>query len=234
LRLNSSVDTANGELSAIRKLWEEQLKKTSELRPSQFKDNLPQTANALKAARILRIAPLPQIASIQESLLATNTTSPGYWDAASELISYRSSQESTIRLGLQMPSCYKTPPGIYLEPGQSSPPILTVPKEWRSCAINLEEETPQEWLDAIIGTKDFRAAAGKQPGDFVILTDCLIRYHGGPIPERAYELLAVAVFRHCFLEFSFSGPPPPNGKKVVDALLGTSFTSDVRLPSLRQ
>ncbi len=231
LQLNASVNQANGELSAIRKLWEQQLKKTSELLPREFKDVLPQTANTLKAARVLNIPPPLQFASIQQGLLDTKPTVPGYWAAASEFISYRSSQGAKISPESKLPPCYDVPPAIQGMAGEKPFQLFSRPLEWHECVIDLEEEMPDKWWESIIGTKLYRDLVTqlKANPNALQFTDCLVRYRGGRIPERIYKLLGFATFHGCLLEFDFSRMPPDHGQQLSAALLESPSLKDIRL-----
>jgi hypothetical protein len=204
------------------------------LTPGQFKIALPQLSETLKKAKEINAQSSPEVrGGIQSSLRSTDTTTPGYWQATAQFISYQSEQETKQSFESQPPRCYDKPPAMQLALGQSTQ-IQTTPKEWRNCTLDLEEEIPQEWADAIIGSKSFRAVAPRMPGDILVMTDCLIRYHGGTIPARLYEILGVTFLRHCLLEFSFGGPPTPAGQRISQELLASSSLVDVRLSSSRE
>ena len=237
LQLNTSVSAANGELNAIRKLWEEQLKKSSELLPKQLREHLPQTADALKAARILNLSPPSQLASIQEGLRATDHTVPGYWPAMAQFISYQSRLESTVSPASRLTRCYDVPPALIASPGETKN-IWKEPLEWRDCEVDLDEDMPKEWWDSITGLKLYREevpAVKDLAGPNVLqFTDCLVHYDGGKIPDRIYKLLGFATFHNCLLELDYTGPPQSHGQELSEALLSSSSLKDVDLRPLRR
>lgn len=236
LKLTSSIDTANGELNAIRKLWEEQLKKTGELRPEQFKKALPEMANTLKAAHALKLRPPANtLASIQEGLRTTDSAVPGYWAATSEFVSYQSEQESKQSFEPRMPRCYDKMPGVYLTLGQKEGvDALRSPEGWQSCMVNLKEDVPQDLWDFILKDKLFRLDIDAPAEKFLYFENCVIKYEGGTIPYRVERLLGLTILRNCLLEFSFSSPPSPEGKRLIATLLMSQSTAGADLRSLRQ
>jgi len=104
-KLSTEVATANGELRAIRRLWEEQLKKTAQLTPQELQKVLPQAAGELRAAAALRVnLPGNLTDSLQKNLSEVSQQAPGYWPAVSQFITYRSSAYSVV-----FPKCLVRP-----------------------------------------------------------------------------------------------------------------------------
>jgi hypothetical protein len=134
--LSSKIDIANGRLQAMQSLWEEQLKKSAELNPSEFQKALPQTAEALKAASTLKIRiPSDLSNSIQEKLGSASERAPEYWSAVAQFVSYRSSFE-LARFSESLSLCdlqeeREIPGVIPEEPYQSF-------TTWMNCTLDLD------------------------------------------------------------------------------------------------
>jgi hypothetical protein len=205
-KLSTGFDTANGELRAIRTLWEEQIKKNSQLNHQDFQKILPQAAETLKAATVLKVE-LPQAVTnaMQTNLLAANPQAPGYWPAVSQFITYRSQRQALEHVRAlpveHLPRCAKRPPVPSFDP---KPHYV-----WSKCVLSLDETFIDERADFFWekGMVQFR--------------ECIVEYSGRPI----FFWFKTAEFHDCLFMFSIDSPPPASGKRVILEVLKSNSST---------
>jgi hypothetical protein len=233
--LRTQVAGISSKLDTFIDLEKTRLDKISKIGTVQFRNQLPEVAEAIKAVSALNISPPPDVLnSMRHNFLATDAGAPGYWLAASSFITYRSKQESGQSFEGQLPRCYDGPPAMRLKVGEQAS-IWTTPVEWKNCVLNLEDEMPQKWWESLSGSKLYKERViGADPVHILLLTNCLVRYQGGPISSRVFTVLGFTFFQNCLFEFSFSTAPPKEGGELSKALIASATTNDVRLITLRQ
>jgi hypothetical protein len=201
--LSAGVATANGELKAIRTLWEQQLKNTTELKPQDLKRALPQAAETFKTAAVLKIS-LSQDAlrQVQKSLISIDEREPGYWDAVSQFITYRSEQEAPadVRalLSQSLPPCAK------LEPRAEILPPTGAAAVWSRCTLSLEEYFQDKLIYSFME-------------GFVHFRQCIVKYHG-----TVDVSMRQAVFENCIFLVEFNSAMPPTSKRIARELLAST------------
>ena len=213
-----------------------ELQDKAALKPQAFEKSLPGFADTLRQSEKIKLQLSPTVSDgIRRNLQTIDKTAPGYWQATSQFISYQSKQESTISPAPEMPHCYDVPPAIIGNPGQTFQ-LFSRPLEWENCVVDLEEKMPDKWWESIIGNKLYRDFVPqlKANPNALQFTNSLIRYSGGPIPERIVMLLGFATFQNCLLEFDFHTAPPPQGQKLSEALLASSSLKEIRLAPLHE
>ena len=197
----------------------------------EFQNNLSKAAKTLTAVSISGIN-VPQMHSIEQRLITTDSKVPNYWPTVSQFITYRSQVESAQSFAGTMPRCYDIPPAMQLMVGQSAS-VWTTPLEWTDCVLDLTEDIPQQWWDSISGSKLYKdRVVGADPNHILVLTNCLVRYNGGRIPEHVFTMLGFTYFRNCLFDFSFENAPPKNGERLSRMLLASASMKDIKLPSL--
>jgi hypothetical protein len=217
-QLSTDLASANGEIKAIRELWQEQLKKTGELNPREFKDALLQTANTLKAASALKISAPDILPSIQKNLLAADSRAPGYWGAVSQFLTYRSEQQAPFVIrylpSILAESCNTQVPSVFTPPGQTLKE--PAPVQLEHCVFDIGRDIPPYWVT--LKAVDYGVGAFQ-------FHKCLVRYGGGPIPADVFKVLTLATFDECVFAFSFDAPPPQKGEQISRALLASTATT---------
>jgi hypothetical protein len=201
-KLSTEVATANGELRAIRRLWEEQLKKTAQLTPQELQKVLPQAAGELRAAAALRVnLPGNLTDSLQKNLSEVSQQAPGYWPAVSQFITYRSSAYSVV-----FPKCLVRPfPSGFVQSekadGSRSAPSRVLRVSESRCFLDLDEKNLVTGYDC---------------------NHCLVKYSGGPLTLKDVEL------KDCMFLLALQSEPPAAGRIMIQALLSRD-ARDLRL-----
>ena len=196
------------------------------MKPQAFKQSLPGLANTLKESEKINLQVPPDVSDgIRRNLLTTSNSAPGYWDATSQFINYRSKQEIPELAAPTLPRCYDISPQVVLKIG--TPSSQNPPLQWSGCTLDLGDAISDQLWDAINKARPQRNEAA------ILITNGLLRYHGGPISDRAFQFLRLAVFLNCRLDFSFSATPPKRGQQLSNALLATSSVTDIHLTGLR-
>jgi hypothetical protein len=209
----------------------------STLPESEFKTVLPDLASAIGVTRQQRVKVSPKVISdLQQHLTATDAdTTPSFWPAASEFISYKSFNSASWAIPSSLPTCtdsYPAPSTVTI----LSPTKATInPSVYENCRFTIDSPTEDEQLNEIIQK---RLAV-------IIFKHCVIVYRGGPInliinldkhnvpwqqgtPENYTEsTVDVSVrnavqFEDCIFDFVLRGAPPAPGRKLTEFLLANT------------
>jgi len=228
-KLSEDFAKANGELKTIRKLWENSLNKIGKLKPQQFQKILPQTADVLKAASVLKInIPSEVKHSIRQNFLEVNTNAPSYWSAVSQFINYRSRSENDLPSDLRTILAYESKEGLFrcyddphpsgLSPNETHP--IQGPFIFWACVIDLDKPT-EGLLKLLVDRRQISLSDAQ-----FVFHRCIVRYSGGQLNP----LLARAVFEDCAFMFLIESAPPPPGQQLIRTVL-ESQGSSVKIPS---
>ena len=203
----------------------EQVKQTlalnAALPANDFKANLPDLSADIAMVRKQKLSVRPQVInSLQQKLIATDPSSTGFWPAAAQLISYRSSlamPASEVQTILNYPPC-RGPADMEGADRNAAAQVMgpdgkpTGPKTHitrigeQDCAVQLDGKTISGW--------DCKR--------------CLVKYSGGPLSMRDTR------FEDCLFVFEFhpDQPPPPDGRHLSDTLLAASELKNVTVSGI--
>jgi hypothetical protein len=146
--LTKEVSKANGELTAIRTIWQEQVKRASELKPAAFERALPKTADALELALKLDLPISSEVrGAMRRNLLLTDPNAPSYWPAVAQFVTFRSRQNAPPLLvdkGPTLPTCSVVKEGeswggsAIPQPNGTIKPTITT---FSDCAQDIDNRT---------------------------------------------------------------------------------------------
>ncbi len=196
----------------------------STLPPSEFKATLPDLASSIALARKRHVkVPTRVVDDLTKQLTATDTNTSGFWPAAAQLISYRSTltHEDLEDLKSRLPRCVDLVPHPATTAQGISPGEQTVrinPAYYENCQFRLD--SPEE--DEVISSFAQRFPA-------LTLRRCLVIYNGGEVHLRLG--MWPLMFENCLWNISVSGTPPASGQKVTETLLANN-PDLFRLPAL--
>ena len=205
--LTKDLETANGTLKAIQTFWEEQLKKNAALTPKDFQKELPQVADNLKAASILKVKPSREVdKGIQQNFLASDSSAPSYWPAVAQFITYRSERtpvaERLQLLNNTLSPCKRT-----------NPEIIDGPEPYAqisTCTVALEDR------DAFNPSAIVRTFLLSSPRGIPVFRNCVVTYHGGQIRS---PIIKAAVFKDCLFVIELNSPPPGGVRGLLISIL---------------
>jgi hypothetical protein len=194
------------------------------LPPSEFKATLPDLASSIAVARKRKVTVSPKVVEdLTKQLTATDTNTSGFWPAAAELISYRSTltHEDLGKLKSALPRCVDLVPHDATTAEAISPGEQTVkinPAYYENCQFQLA--SPEE---------DAKISNFAQHYPALTLRHCLVIYTGGEV--RLKLGMWPLMFENSLWEISVSGTPPASGQTVTETLL--SGNPDLfKLPAL--
>lgn len=108
-QMASDVSTMKGQLGEIsgflRVLADNELHRQASLPKSEFEQQVPALAAAVTTARVVQAYAAPTVVKdINRRLVETPSNTPGYWNAAAQLISYRSDLQANFK-SASLPDC---------------------------------------------------------------------------------------------------------------------------------
>jgi hypothetical protein len=226
-QLVADVNTMKGQMQEIsgylKIIAQNQMKRTAALSSHEFESALAETRAALSVAKKQNVALSSNITeAIQQRLERADHSQPDFWPAAAALINYRSVEPD----GSQ-PNCTDTHMKTTLAKSMSSTDTnvtLSRPFGYENCRIVLDDPKSQAVYMmqlAQVVTLEFRNAT--------------IIYHGGPLVFPAFGNGPVLrlLFQNCRFVISPDGPPPQNGKTLIEALLQSKDLDKVTVSLLR-
>jgi hypothetical protein len=172
---------------------------------TDFKSTLPDLSSAIATVREQKLVVSPNVmADIQKKLVATDDNSPGYWQAASQLITYRSMPAGT-KPSNDRP-CRDMNVVIDRERGVDG---VYEHIEMSNCTFDLDNNPGFAWNGL--------------PGyEYLVLHNVRVRYRGGAIHD-----IGRVMFDRCTFEFQISAPPPIPAQHLTETLLAASDISKV-------
>ncbi len=192
--------------SYLKILIGKQLNQTSKLSPTKIRDDLPEVAALLTAAKATATqAPSETVHELSSKLAQVNRNEPHFWSAATAMINFRSRTPSSSNL----PKCFDAPPAG----GMAARGQWIVDLVYRHCMVDLGSEPPEKLKYFLAHTRS--------PLTF---QDCVVSYSGQPIP--------VVILKHGlkFIDcvFQVSGTAaPPEGKELLTTMLAARDLSDI-------
>jgi len=190
---------------------------------SEFKATLPDLASSIAVARKRNVKVSPKVVEdLTKQLTATDANTSGFWPAAAELISYRSTltHEDLEKLKSALPRCVDLVPHPATTAQAISPGEQTVkinPAYYENCQFQLD--SPEE---------DAKISNFAQHYPALTLRHCLVIYNGREVQLRLG--MWPLMFENCLWQISVSGTPPSSGQKVTQTLLASNPDS-FRLPA---
>jgi hypothetical protein len=198
------------------------------LKSQAFKNALPVLADTLKQSAKLGLSvPANVNAALQQNLQTADTKAPGYWDATSQFINYRSQEESPglAALTLTLLPCYAKTPRVTVKIG--TPSYQNPPADYTNCILDIDADIPDDIWNYISHQRPQRDR------DSLLIADSIVRYNGGPISERTIQLLGFSFFRNCLFVITLHQEPPKPGEELSRALLASDSLKDLRLTNIR-
>jgi hypothetical protein len=173
------------------------------LKPQAFKQALPGLADTLKQSVKIDLKASPETnAALQRNLESTDRSAPGFWNAASQFINYRSATVPSV-----MPDCTEQPLKLDVHFTQGSPIITHGPYVLTGCALELDSPQAASYFAQALSLADLRIVRG------------LITYRGGPIviPIGRGKL----ILERCTYNFVIpqQAVPAPKGQMLIATLL---------------
>ncbi len=207
---------------------------------SEFKVTLPAVGSAIAKAKQQEVkAATKVIDNLQQKLIASGESSPGYWPAAAAFISYRSFDKASGTLTLPMPNCTDHKPNPAKVKSVEDEHHMTIENSvYENCRFTLDSPLDNERINELL----MNEATG------ITFKHCVVTYSGGEINlvvsfhDRPVMVTAVhggkpikstgtvnnpstLRFDNCLFEFNFSGTPPLPGQQLTQAILATNASS---------
>ena len=189
----------------------------------QLQANLTTVTAQIQTARANGIKPnAPKVAALSEALSQVIQRNPDVseaWQAATELVTYRSAQPATVQK-----ACFGKSMGSFIDNSSNG---IRLPDSLRDrdCSIDLGDI---ESFKSNLEIKDLKL----NPDGTLIaplgieLTNAHVVYHGGPlIPFTILRCVA------CTYDFGFSVPPPLPAQKLTRQLLLAGDFADIKMDS---
>jgi hypothetical protein len=196
--------------TVARTLPRTEINRIAVLPEKQFSNELPRLQRAISVADSEGVGQPATLTEVRSRLAKADESSPGFWEAATSLISYESPRVGNNPL----PNCITPFRGTFGPDGRLA--LLAKPY-FESCLIEIDDP---HWMDiyALLAFVD------------VEFRNCQIVYNGRPIvfPQKSVGRL---VFKNCQFDMVPSGSPPPSGKRMITALLSAPDLKLVDLPN---
>jgi hypothetical protein len=210
-----------------REITKQTLISHSQLPPEEFKASLSGLTSAIKAAEKKRLKVSPGIMNdLQAKLKLTEASTPGFWPAAAEFVTYRSQLVAGWN-NVNLPLCGSVPAnaninkiemtGEKVANGEEVAKVTHSPFVYKTCKIVLDSPAATIAMSQVMSFSD------------LIFDHCVIFYGGGPI---VFVPVKVAVnettppklrggieFDSCLFIFSLPTAPAPGGQKLITTLL---------------
>jgi hypothetical protein len=220
-RIEQKEDVTNATLVAlqpfIQDLVRHQMDSVSKLSPEVLERNLPAVTNVLQVARSENVQIHPDLSdSLRKNFLQVPQDAAGYWPAAAELVSYRST-EAPIASSSDK-TCNNEKIVIADTVGKEG---VSGYIEASNCTLDLDVEDVWQ-LNA-------------KKGSYWDLRLHNVRLHySGIVPLVGIRAI---ILDHCTLDFHFTrdgSSPPPNGRAITLQLLASSDPAkvEVNLPGV--
>lgn len=194
--------------------------------PAQLQASLSTVVAQVQTARADGKAPnkekVAALSSALSDVVQKNPTLPEAWKAASELISYRTS-EAIASSSAQCDgpeSIGSIDPNDHFDPNNITIPVAV----YRNCTMDIGD---------IAGYQNGKLSnavrsIGKKDVYFTLALDHVhVIYRGGPVIP-----VALFVFSNCSFDFQLNGPPPPQGERITKTLLASENPENVRVKPL--
>jgi hypothetical protein len=189
--------------------------------PQQLKANLQLVASQIRVARLggekPNLARIKAISRAVEGVASTNPDLPEVWQAASQLISYRSVVGSSSE---QLPDCLdsQVTGGTIVSPPDGTTTVLQ-PIVLHNCRMvmdfNLEDLKRKKGNIPLYPFFDLPYGRWKN-GPAIIFDNAVIEYRGGPIRVKV-----PMAFQNCTFDFDLQQVPSRNGSLLVRTLLAS-------------
>ncbi|HLJ29998.1 MAG TPA: hypothetical protein VKY85_25045 [Candidatus Angelobacter sp.] len=209
-------------------LSKETLTNYSQLPPSAFEDSLPEVSKTIDLARKNKVkVPEKVVDDLSKQLNATSHNASGYWPAAAELITYRSSirHEDIEKLKTSLPKCVDSEPhparlAQSISPSPEEQTVNVSPAYYENCQFELDNPEQDAKMNEFI-----------QKFPFLTLRHSLVVYRGGNVQLKLGLPPKILRFEDCLWEFSVYGTPPPSGQKIAETLIASNPDS-FKMPNL--
>jgi hypothetical protein len=226
--IEGDVALMRGKLDALMPLMNDliqhQLASAVALPRQDFVKQLTRVSLALSAAKAQSvIIPAPIVQGLQERVEATSPEQPGYWSAATTLVSYKSPPAHP-----NLPNCVFTPPGFspFLLSTQGNTRTLSI--AFSNCTLVLDAPEIFEFSRAGDALAKLRSTpANKSVVPFYQLQNVHIVYRGGPtIPP------GLIICLECTYDIRSSGKPPSQVRALTEKLLAAGDYKKITVEAL--